>query len=176
MIAKQKLPLKWRNSKPARQTPQQMPGRLFVFLGKFWTAVDYLIFWLARETTRQKPVKRKHLRQQQQRTPELTTEPTIKVSRAKRAIKDNISTLVGEVISILLPLLLLVDGDNKAIIHNKDMASHSNFCSSESLKGKRVSKQRQDLFFFFMSSYLHTYIHTLILAFPQWFQSFTVQD
>lgn len=152
-----------------------MPGRLFVFLGKFWTAVDYLIFWLARETTRQKPVKRKHLRQQQQRTPELTTEPTIKVSRAKRAIKDNISTLVGEVISILLPLLL-VDGDNKAIIHNKDMASHSNFCSSESLKGKRVSKQRQDLFFFFMSSYLHTYIHTLILAFPQWFQSFTVQD
>jgi hypothetical protein len=62
--------------------------------------------------------------------------PTTRVSRDRRAIKANISTLVGEVINTPPPLLLLVDGASKDIILNKAMANSSNIGSSEFFKRK----------------------------------------
>ena len=81
---------------------------------------------------RQRPVRPRRLRQPPAPIVALTMPTTNKVSRARRAIKANINTLDGEVISILL---LLVDGARRAIIRSKVMAS-SSVGSSESLSFK----------------------------------------
>lgn len=85
--------------------------------------------------TRQKPVRRKHLQLLPVPTAVLTMAPHTRVSRDRRAIKANISTLAGEVINTL-PALLLVDGASRDIILNKAMANSSNIGSSESFKRK----------------------------------------
>lgn len=85
--------------------------------------------------TRRKPVRQKHLQLLPVPTAVHTMAPHTRVSRDRRAIKANISTLAGEVINTL-PALLLVYGASRDIILNKAMANSSNIGSSESFKRK----------------------------------------
>ncbi len=156
MTDKPRLPHRWHNSKPVPQTPRRKRGDSFIhlkFYHQFYNGLFFLLF-LAPRKMRQRPVRRKHLRHQPAPTPAHMTAPTTKDSRDRQAIKANISTLVGEVISILL----LVDGA-RAIIRSKATAS-SRIGSIEFFKEKkRVSKQRQNSFHVILSS-PHTQTHT----------------